>query len=218
MADDNVSLKAIKIGLLGDSMVGKSTIVNKYINLEFKDNLLTTIGSDRYDTKFELENGKTIKLIIWDTAGQERFRSMALQALKAVHGIILVFDLTNRDSFDNINEWLGTIKENLNNPNLILFGNKADVEENKRKVTKEEAERFAHKLGMKYFETSGYKKIGLQEGFSSIVNDIYNKYKEEPKDIGGGGGVEIKKDDDDNEYVVGCFGKKKKKKKKKKAF
>jgi len=215
MADDNVKLKAIKIGLLGDSMVGKSTIVNKYINLEFKDNLLTTIGSDRYDTKFELENGKTIKLIIWDTAGQERFRSMALQALKAVHGIILVFDLTNRDSFDNINEWLGTIKENLNNPNLILFGNKADVEENKRKVTKEEAERFAHKLGMKYFETSGYKRIGLQEGFSSIVNDIYNKYKEEPKDIGGGGGVEIKKDDNDNEYVVGCFGKKKKKKKKK---
>ena len=212
MADDNVKLKAIKIGLLGDSMVGKSTIVNKYINLEFKDNLLTTIGSDRYDTKFELENGKTIKLIIWDTAGQERFRSMALQALKAVHGIILVFDLTNRDSFDNINEWLGTIKENLNNPNLILFGNKADVEENKRKVTKEEAERFAHKLGMKYFETSGYKRIGLQEGFSSIVNDIYNKYKEEPKDIGGGGGVEIKKDDNDNEYVVGCFGKKKKKK------
>ena len=215
MADDNVSLKAIKIGLLGDSMVGKSTIVTKFINLEFKDDLLTTIGSDKYDTKFKLENGETIKLIIWDTAGQERFRSIALKALKAVHGIILVFDLTNRDSFDNINEWLGTIKENLNNPNLILFGNKADVEEKKRKVSKEEAERFAHKLGMKYFETSGYKKIGLQEGFSSIVNDIYNKYKGELKPIGGGGGVEIKKDDDDNEYVVGCFGKKKKKKKKK---
>ena len=215
MADDNVSLKAIKIGLLGDSRVGKSTIVTKFINLDYKENLLATIGTDKYDTKFELENGKTIKLIIWDTAGQERFRSMALQALKAVHGIILVFDLTNRDSFDNINEWLGTIKENLNNPNLILFGNKADVEEKKRKVSKEEAERFAHKLGMKYFETSGYKKIGLQEGFSSIVNDIYNKYKGEIKPIGGGGGVEIKKDDDDNEYVVGCFGKKKKKKKKK---
>ena len=90
MADDNVSLKAIKIGLLGDSMVGKSTIVTKFINLDYTENLLATIGSDKYDTKFKLENGKTIKLIIWDTAGQERFRSMALQALKAAHGIILI--------------------------------------------------------------------------------------------------------------------------------
>jgi len=216
MADDNVSLKAIKIGLLGDSMVGKSTIVTKFINLDYTENLLATIGSDKYDTKFILENGKTIKLIIWDTAGQERFRSMALQALKAVHGIILVFDLTNKESFNNINNWLETIKESLNNSNLILFGNKADEDQKKWQVTREEAERFAEKLNMKYFETSGYKKIGLQEGFSSIVNDIYNKYKGGKEDIGGGGGVEIKKDDD--EYVTGCFGKKKKKKKKKKAF
>ena len=208
MADDNVSLKAIKIGLLGDSMVGKSTIVTKFINLDYTENLLATIGSDKYDTKFKLENGKTIKLIIWDTAGQERFRSMALQALKAVHGIILVFDLTNKESFDNINNWLETIKESLNNPNLILFGNKADEDQKKWQITREEAERFAEKLNMKYFETSGYKKIGLQEGFSSIVNDIYNKYKGGKEDIGGGGGVEIKKDDD--EYVTGCFGKKKK--------
>ena len=213
MTDDNVSLKAIKIGLLGDSMVGKSTIVTKFINLDFKDDLLATIGSDRYDTKYKLENGETIKLIIWDTAGQERFRSIALKALKAVHGIILVFDLTNKESFDNINHWLETIKENLNNPSLILFGNKADVDKSNWQVTKEEAERFAHKLNMKYFETSGYKKIGLQEGFSSIVNDIYNKIKGGNDDIGGGGGVEIKKNDD--EYVTGCFGKKKKKKKKK---
>ena len=216
MADDNVSLKAIKIGLLGDSRVGKSTIVTKFINLDYKENLLATIGTDKYDTKFELENGKTIKLIIWDTAGQERFRSMAFQALKAAHGIILVFDLTNKESFDNINNWLETIKESLNNPNLILFGNKADEDQKKWQITREEAERFAEKLNMKYFETSGYKKIGLQEGFSSIVNDIYNKYKGGKEDIGGGGGVEIKKDDD--EYVTGCFGKKKKKKKKKKAF
>ena len=88
MEGDKVSLKVIKIGLLGDTDVGKSTIVNKFINLDFSDNLLATIGSDKYDTKFTLENGEQIKVIIWDTAGQERFRSMALQALKAVHGII----------------------------------------------------------------------------------------------------------------------------------
>ena len=97
MAEENVNRTVVKIALLGDSKVGKSTIVNKYIKLDFKDDLLSTIGSDRFETKFTLENGENIKLIIWDTAGQERFRSMALQALKAVHGIILVFDLTNKE-------------------------------------------------------------------------------------------------------------------------
>ena len=215
MEGDKVSLKAIKIGLLGDTSVGKSTIVNKFINLDFSDNLLATIGTDKYDTKFTLENGEQIKVIIWDTAGQERFRSMALQALKAVHGIILVFDVTNKKSFISINDWLQTVKENFHNPNLILFGNKADMEKNNWQVTKKEAEQFAHKLKMNYFETSAHTRQGLQEGFSSIINDIYKKNKGIIDNNGGGGSgkIEIKKDEE--EYVTGCFGKKKKKKKKK---
>ena len=91
MAEDNVNFKAIKIALLGDSKVGKSTIANKYVKVDFKDDLLATIGSDRLETKLTLENGETIKLIIWDTAGEERFRSIALKALKAVQGVILDF-------------------------------------------------------------------------------------------------------------------------------
>ena len=197
---------------MGDSRVGKSTIVNKFINLDFKDDLLSTIGSDRFETKFTLKNGEKIKLIIWDTAGQERFRSIALKALKAVQGVILVFDLSNRDTFENVNKWIETANENLKTPNLVLFGNKADLDKTMWKVTKEEAEDFAQKLNMKYFETSAKTRQGLEDGFSSITNDTYNRIKD-TKD--GEGGVQIKKDDDD-EYVVGCFGKKKKKKKKKK--
>ena len=212
MADDNINRTVIKIALLGDSRVGKSTIVNKFINLDFKDDLLSTIGSDRFETKFTLKNGEKIKLIIWDTAGQERFRSIALKALKAVQGVILVFDLSKRDTFENVNKWIETANENLKTPNLVLFGNKADLDKTMWKVTKEEAEDFAQKLNMKYFETSAKTRQGLEDGFSSITNDTYNRIKD-TKD--GEGGVQIKKDDDD-EYVVGCFGKKKKKKKKKK--
>ena len=211
MAEEKVSLKAIKIALLGDSTVGKSTIVSKYLKLDYKDDLLATIGSDKYDSKFTLENGENIKLIIWDTAGQERFRSVALQALKAVQGIILVFDLTKRESFININNWLETVKENLHNPNLILFGNKADIKKEDWKVTSEEAKNFAVKLNMKYVETSAYTRQGLDEGFSSLINDTYNKVKGKNDDSGK---IEIKKDNNEDEYVTGCFGKKKKKKKK----
>ena len=211
MAEEKVSLKAIKIALLGDSTVGKSTIVTKYLKLDYKDDLLATIGSDKYDSKFTLENGENIKLIIWDTAGQERFRSVALQALKAVQGIILVFDLTKRESFININNWLETVKENLHNPNLILFGNKADIKKEDWKVTSEEAKNFAVKLNMKYVETSAYTRQGLDEGFSSLINDTYNKVKGKNDDSGK---IEIKKDNNEDEYVTGCFGKKKKKKKK----
>ena len=210
MADDNINRTVIKIALLGDSRVGKSTIVNKFINLDFKDDLLSTIGSDRFETKFTLKNGEKIKLIIWDTAGQERFRSIALKALKAVQGVILVFDLSKRETFENVNKWIETANENLKTPNLVLFGNKADLDKTMWKVTKEEAEDFAQKLNMKYFETSAKTRQGLEDGFSSITNDTYNRIKD-TKD--GEGGVQIKKDDDD-EYVVGCFGKKKKKKKK----
>ena len=215
MAEDNVNFKAIKIALLGDSKVGKSTIANKYVKVDFKDDLLSTIGSDRLETKLTLENGETIKLIIWDTAGEERFRSIALKALKAVQGVILVFDLTSRLSFQNINNWIQTANDNLKDPTLVLFGNKADLNKETWEVTKEEAEEFAKNSNMKYFETSARTRQGIEEGFASIGNDIYTRLKgtKEFEKGGGGGGIEIKKKVDEEEYVNGCCAKKKRKKK-----
>lgn len=215
MAEDNVNFKAIKIALLGDSKVGKSTIANKYVKVDFKDDLLSTIGSDRLETKLTLENGETIKLIIWDTAGEERFRSIALKALKAVQGVILVFDLTSRLSFQNINNWIQTANDNLKDPTLVLFGNKADLNKETWEVTKEEAEEFAKNSNMKYFETSARTRQGIEEGFASIANDIYTRLKgtKEFEKGGGGGGIEIKKKVDEEEYVNGCCAKKKRKKK-----
>ena len=118
MSNSKIALKAIKIGLLGDSQVGKTAICRAFMNYEFENEYLTTIGNIRLDKKYKLKNGEQIKLILWDSAGQERYRSVAMSTLKAVTGVILVFDVTLRDSFQNVSKWLEDIKENLSNPCL----------------------------------------------------------------------------------------------------
>ena len=207
MTDNKISVKAIKVALLGDSSVGKTAICNSLMNIEFSQDMLSTIGSDKLETKFPLKNGNEIKLILWDTAGQERFRSVALKAIKAVQGIVVVFDVTVRKSFENIDSWLEEIKNNFTNPSLVLFGNKVDMDKEKWEVTKEEAEQYAKKMNLQYFETSAKTKKGLNEGFSYIVNESYNKI--------GGNPDGIKIDAEEAwEIVNGCFGKKKRRKKK----
>ena len=212
MTDNKISVKAIKVALLGDSTVGKTAICNSLMNIEFSQDMLSTIGSDKLETKFPLKNGTEIKLILWDTAGQERFRSVALKAIKAVQGIVIVFDVTLKKSFQNIDLWLEEIKNNFNNPSLVLFGNKVDMDKEKWEVTKEEAEQYAKKMNLQYFETSAKTKQGLDEGFSFIVNKAYDTAKAQQGIIIDGD--EQKKEE--YEYVNGCFGKKKKKKKKNK--
>lgn len=207
MAEKKISLKAIKIALLGDTSVGKTAICNALMNLEFTTDMLSTIGSDKLETKFVLKNGNEIKLILWDTAGQERFRSMALQALKIAQGVVLVFDVSNRKTFDNISQWLQQIKDQLQNPSLVLFGNKADLEKEKWKVSTEEAKKYAQTKGLTYFETSAKTRQGINDGFDYIVNETYNRVE----------GIKNKnlKLGEEVEEKTGCFGKKKSKKNKK---
>ena len=212
MAEEKISLKVVKLALLGDSAVGKTALCHALLNLDFSEDSLASIGIDRLETKYPLKNGKEIKLILWDTAGQERFRSMAKQTLRAVQGIVVVFDVTAKRTFENVNLWLEDIKECIDNPCLVLFGNKADMPNEKWKVTKEEAEQYAKKMNLQYFETSAKTKQGLDEGFSFIVNKAYDTAKAQQ-------GIIIDDDEqkeEEDEYVNGCFGKKKKKKKKNK--
>jgi len=212
MAEEKISLKVVKLALLGDSAVGKTALCHALLNLDFSEDALASIGIDRLETKYPLKNGKEIKLILWDTAGQERFRSMAKQTLRAVQGIVVVFDVTAKRTFENVNLWLEDIKECIDNPCLVLFGNKADMPNEKWEVTKEEAEQYAKKMNLQYFETSAKTKQGLDKGFSFIVNKAYDTAKAQQ-------GIIIDDDEqkeEEDEYVNGCFGKKKKKKKKNK--
>ena len=227
MSDKKVALKAIKIGLLGDSQVGKTAICRALMKYEFEPELLATIGNVKLETKYELKNGNIIKLILWDSAGQERFRSVAINTLKAVKAIILVFDVTSKLSFYNVNVWMKEISDNLSDPCLVLFGNKIDKDENQWEVSQEEARNFAKAKNLTYFETSAKTKEGIKEGFDYIVNEAYEKIK-------GVSNVnsnviilhnnEDEKEDNSNnnspkeeeiiETKTGCFGKKKKKRKK----
>ena len=123
---------------------------------------------------FKLNNGNEIKVVIWDTAGQERFRSMALQSLRSCQGLILVYDVSNRQSFNDLKTWLDDVSNATNKVSIILFGNKCELEN--REVTKEEAEKFAKENNIPYIETSAKSGINIDEGFSMIINDAYEKY------------------------------------------
>ena len=129
MSDNKIDLTVLKVGLLGDSMVGKTSICNSYMGLEFNQDMLSTIGIEKLDKKITLKSGKEIKLILWDTAGQERFRSAALKAVRSAQGVVLVFDVTKKETFENITDWMTQIKDNFKNPSVVLFGNKSDIEE-----------------------------------------------------------------------------------------
>lgn len=226
-AEKKLVLKAIKIGLLGDSKVGKTSICDALLNLEFSTDTTTTVGILKYETKFPLKNGKNIKLILWDSAGQERFRAVAMSSLKAVKGIVLVFDVTSKESFKNINMWLDEITNNCNNPCLVLFGNKSDLDPKLRQVTQEEINKFCHEKSLTYFETSAKTKKGIKEGFSHIVNEAVDKIQalvpDNPNDNNiildnndSNSSSDKNTDKDKEEEKTGCFGKKKKKKKNKK--
>ena len=212
MDENKIALKVAKIALLGDSTVGKTSICLTYKGIEFKENTLFTIGTDKFDKIIKVENGKEIKLVIWDTAGQERFRSIALSAIKSVNGIILVADLTKKSSFINIKMWLEDIQNNFNNPSLVLFGNKADLTE-KRQVSSEEAKKYAEENGLIYFETSAKTNQGINEGFAYIANQAYKK-AEQKLNSGKSKNIEIGKDEIKETESSKCCGSKKNEKKK----
>ena len=177
MAEKKIKRNAIKVAMLGDSMVGKTAICNTFMNIEFNDNNLSTIGMEKLESQMTLNNGEEIKLIIWDTAGQERFRSIALKSIKTAQGVVIVFDLTQKRTFLNVVNWLKEINEKLNNVCIVLFGNKCDIDENKWEVSKDEIMKFVEKNGLTYFETSAKEDINIKEGFKNVVNAAYEKYE-----------------------------------------
>ena len=173
--------RAVKIGLLGDTHVGKSAICNTFIGIEFYMDMISTIGYEKFDKKVKLKNGEDIKIVFYDTGGAERFRAVAFKTLRNVQGIILVFDLAKRETFAHLYEWLNTIKDELINPFIILFGNKADLNKDEWEVNSEEINQFVTKFRIPYFEVSAKTGKGINEGFSFIANEIYNKLLEEKK-------------------------------------
>ena len=172
----------IKIIVLGSSEVGKTCILNRYFNNEFKENSLSTIGID-FQTKFFKFEDKKIKANYTDTAGQEKFRAISVNYLKGTNGVILVFDLTNKESFDLLDTWMDELKNN-NKMDIskVLIGNKADLAD-KIEVPKEEIENFTKIVKCDYFECSAKTGQNVNEALDEIAKITFLNMKDSQPEI-----------------------------------
>ena len=164
-----------KVVFLGDSSVGKSNIISKYKLNEFNRNSKSTVGVEFY-SKIITQNNKNIKIQIWDTAGQERFKSITKSYYKGAKGAIIVYDITRRATFENVQEWFKDTKTMGDNTHLVLMlvGNKCDLV-NERQVSTEEGKKEAEMNGMAFMETSALDGTNITEAFELMAKLITEK-------------------------------------------
>ena len=170
-SDEDQKIKlSLKILLIGDSQVGKTSLLLKYTEHIFPEEHITTIGVE-YKDKFVIKDNYNIRLQIWDTAGQERFRSITKNIYRNAHGVLFVYDITNKESFLNIKNWIKDLQNVGNDIKGVILGNKIDLEQ-KREVQKELAEELANKNEMPFLETSAKQNIKVNEGFDLMINEL----------------------------------------------
>jgi len=160
-----------KLLLIGDSAVGKSCLLLRFSDDTYTDSYISTIGVDFKIRTIELD-GKTIKLQIWDTAGQERFRTITSSYYRGAHGIIVVYDCTDLESFNNVKQWLEEIdRYACENVNKLLVGNKCDLT-SKKVVNYINAKEFADGLGIPFLETSAKSSTNVEQAFMTMASEI----------------------------------------------
>lgn len=176
--------------IIGDSSVGKSNLLLRFSDNIFHDTFLPTIGVD-FKIKSVNVYDKSIKLNIWDTAGQDRFKTITQAYYKGAHGIVVVFDLTERNSFEHVQNWFQEIKKNAGETVVkILVGNKVDLQES-RAVQKSEGEALARSLGVLYVETSAKTGENVDSVFMNLSKQIYDALPENEKNPGKQQGASI---------------------------
>ncbi|KAF3433201.1 hypothetical protein FNV43_RR24303 [Rhamnella rubrinervis] len=168
-----------KLLLIGDSGVGKSCLLLRFADDSYLDSYISTIGVD-FKIRTVEQDGKTIKLQIWDTAGQERFRTITSSYYRGAHGIIIVYDVTDQESFNNVKQWLNEIDRYASdNVNKLLVGNKSDLTANKV-VSYETAKAFADEIGIPFMETSAKNATNVEQAFMAMAADIKNRMASQP--------------------------------------
>lgn len=168
-----------KLLLIGDSGVGKSCLLLRFADDTYTESYISTIGVDFKIRTIELD-GKTIKLQIWDTAGQERFRTITSSYYRGAHGIIVVYDVTDNESFNNVKQWLHEIdRYACENVNKLLVGNKSDLT-TKRVVSTEQGKEFAESLGVEFLETSAKTSTNVEQAFLTMASQIKARMKTQP--------------------------------------
>ena len=166
----------LKIILIGDSCVGKSNILLKYLKNEFDPNSRATVGVE-FGTKNIIINNKKIKIQIWDTAGQERYRSITSAYYKGAKGALIVYDITRKCTFDNIDKWISDLKLNGDkNICIVILGNKSDLDD-KREVSKDDGIKKSEMYKTAFLETSALNGDNIGKAFDEIIEQIIQNNK-----------------------------------------
>ena len=188
MSDEDYEMM-IKIILIGDSAVGKTNIMNKYLKGTFNENTKATVGVEFGSKLFNIENHK-IKARIWDTAGQEKYKAITGAYYKGSKGAFVVYDITRKETFESTDKWINDLKVTADPKiNIILIGNKCDLED-KREVLKDQGEEKAKSFGCAFLETSALSGDNIDKGFEMMVSEIFKIFGEETFDDDEFGTVE----------------------------
>lgn len=180
-----------KVVLIGDTGVGKSNLLSRFTRNEFTYDSKTTIGVEFATKNIPVDGNKVVKAQIWDTAGQERYRAITSAYYRGAVGALLVYDISRSSTFDNVERWLKELRDHADsNIVIMLVGNKSDLS-HKRQVETETALEYATKNKLAFIETSAMESVGVDDGFTRIVAEIYKlrKKKRMAREGGEGGAV-----------------------------
>lgn len=181
----------MKLLLVGDSGVGKSCLLLRFVEDKFNPSFITTIGIDFKIRTIE-SKGKKIKLQVWDTAGQERFRTITTAYYRGAMGIVLIYDVTDSRTFDNVENWFQTVTQHANeDAQIFLVGNKSDDEES-RQVSKEQGQELASKLNIPFLEASAKTNDNVESIFYELAGIIQDKHVDSEQTQGSGSnGIDV---------------------------
>jgi Ras-related protein Rab-11A len=192
-----------KILIIGDTNVGKSNLLLRYVKNEFAIDMKSTVGVE-FGSKILKISDIIVKVQIWDTAGQERYRSMTSSYYKGSKGVLIVYDITNKSTFENVDKWINDFRMKCDdNSSIIIVGNKSDKED-ERKVTIEEGEEKAKKYNLGFFETSAKDGKNVDDAFKFLFEKVVDNYKKskETKEKKG----ELLQNDENGENINLDFG------------
>ena len=162
----------LKLVVVGDSGVGKTNLIKRFANNTFNSNSKATVGVEFLSKSFKINN-TVFKIEIWDTAGQERYKSITAAYYKGAKGALVVYDITSKISFENIDKWMLEIKEKSSKDlKLMIIGNKSDLKDG-RQVSNEEAMRKAKDTGIALMETSALDSTNVKEAFHDLLKEMY---------------------------------------------
>ena len=198
--------KKCQLLIIGDSTVGKTSILSRFANGTFNSNYLATVGLDNF-TKDETIDDKNVRIKIWDTAGQERYKALTKGFFRNAEGIMIVYDVTNQESFENLKNWIQSIKDNMGNDFLeripvVIIGNKIDSDE--REIKTEDAESFCKQQNYPYFETSAKTGENIDNTIRFLVKKVIDVNSDNKEENNGNGNIKINTEEHNKKEKSGC--------------